>query len=456
MKMKSLGGNENYIEEKIKKLTGNKNLQNILKICRIMNRHDTDQLLVMNVPLSNKVWVELFTNVTNKLLKIHLPTIYGKVIQIDKENLIELPSEDIERFNVIVLEEQDNNLEITKIEKASKYDVNELLALIGRHPFVDNQGWHICKVSYTSELKECIGIGQCTLKARGGDYDGDAILLILLKLPRKYHEQYSPDVTETKHKISETITIPKSMDKAKLKLEIGEIQLHDFKFQYMDKNHCIVFPETISHLQNIQSLTGAILLAINVSTEYREKWSRKQLKENTEMLMVAIKQELEILRKNNPEKFKEYVQVFKIIHPTFLQIIVPLIFIENINLELYQAIIRTFVKDKGPSLFGYLQKIFLSTVNEPEDIERVLKWISDHQQKIIDMKKAEHSILDYNFALLYKSNKKLKESELGDLYKQWEMIPYNWSKQKWKLLTYGKPSCSKIDTLVTIIHNIWR
>ena len=432
-----------FMEDKISALAKDPRLQTLIKLLRIINRHDTDELILRGMPLSHPRWIDVYKKAVDTLVRIHLPSIYGKAIQIDKENLIELPEEDKHRFNVIVFESNNNELKIAKIDKADKYETDELLALVGRHPFVDPLGWHICKVAFNPNLKECIGIGQKTMKDRGGDFDGDAIMVLLLKLPKEYYEKYAPEVTDVQYNISESIQLPKSINKAVVKTEIKDLEIPDFDFPGVpsntNTNELNIYPETISHLQNTETLAGAILLAINIATGYRVRWTRDQLKRNTEQL-------ISILKAANPE-------ILQTVHRSFLQIITPLILIHDIDVDLYQAVIRIHIKDKGPSLFGYLQKVLLSVTETPEEIERVLNYISQNQQKVLDMKKGEHSILHYNNALLHKRGEVLANSEIGDLYERWKNTDYNWSKDKSKLLTFGKPS-NELDKLATVVHNI--
>jgi len=452
--MQTLGGNNNtYIKEKIQQITSDKRVQRIIEVCRQLNRADTDRLIMMNISLSDKEWTEIFKDAVDKLTKIHVPTIYGKVVQIDYENLVMLPIEDKNRYKVLVLEEKDNMLQVTDIKDANNFEENELLALVGRHPFVDTLGWIMTKVTFSKELKEVIGIGQKTWKQRGGDFDGDAAMIILLKLPKKYYDKYVPEVTRSTYRSHEYIKLPKKSSKAVISIEFNDLTIPKVEFHYVKDNKCRIFPESISHLQNLETLTGAILMAINIATNYRVKWTKQQLKRNTEMLITAIKQELQTLKQRNPQLFAKYAIIFSKIHPTFLQIVTPLLFIDNIDLEMYQAILRVHIKDKGPSLFGYLEKVFLSVAQTREDIERVLKYISKHQQKVIDMKKAEHSLLDYNEALISKNKEQLKESELKDLYERWKNVDANWSKNKWQLLVYGKTN-DIIDLLAAIVHKI--
>ena len=162
--MVTLNGN-NPTENKLMMLANNdKRMYNILKVCWCLNRYDMEKYMAMNLPLSDNSWIELFKNVVEKLSKIHIPTVYGKAVQIDMENIIELPYNDIERYNVLMLEECNDKLQITKIVKASEVEENDLLALVGRHPFVDVKGWTITKVTFSKELHEVIGIGQHTLR----------------------------------------------------------------------------------------------------------------------------------------------------------------------------------------------------------------------------------------------------------------------------------------------------
>lgn len=455
--MQVLNGNKsepgNYIKEKIHKMTGDKRLARIIEVCRLLNRHDVDKLIMMNIPLSAREWTEIFKDAVNKLTKIHVPTIYGKAVQIDYENLIMLPEEDKYRYKVLVLEEKGNMLQIADIKDANNFEENELLALVGRHPFVDTLGWTTTKVTFSKELKEVIGIGQKTWKQRGGDFDGDAAMIILLKLPKKYYDKYVPEVTRSTYETSEYIKLPKKSCKAVVSVEFNDLTIPKVDFHYVKDNKCRIYPESISHLQNLETLTGAILMAINIATNYRVKWTKQQLKRNTTQLITEIKQELEYLRDTNPQLFTKYVTIFSKIHPTFLQIITPLMLIDDdIDIEMYQAILRVHIKDKGPSLFGYLEKVFLSVAQTREDIERVLDYISKHQQKVIDMKKAEHSLLDYNEALVSKNKEQLKASELKDLYERWKNVDANWSKNKWKLLLGVENDI--IDKLATIVYKI--
>jgi len=453
IKMKALNGNKNYFQQKVLELTyGDTKTAKLIEVCRLLNVHDTSRLVMMNIPLSSREWTELFKDVVDKLIKIHLPTIYGKAVQIDYENVIVLPEEDKKHFNVIVLEEKDGLLQITDIKKAHELKEEELLALVGRHPFVDVHGWAITKVTFDKNIKEVIGIGQQTLKQRGGDFDGDAIMVILLKLPKKYYDEYAPEVTESKYESSEHITLPTKVSKAVVDVEINDLTIPKVEFQYVENNKCRIFPESISHLQNLETLTGAILMAINVATNYHIKWTKQQLKRNTELLLKQIEQELQYLRENNPNQFTIYHKLYDQLHPTFVQILVPLMFIDDIDIEMYQAILRVHIKDKGPSLYGYLEKVFLSVAQTRKDIERVLNFISKHQQKVIDMKKAEHSLLQYNEALKNKSKEKLKVSELADLYEKWLQVEANWSKNKWKLLLGIENDI--IDKLATIVNKV--
>ena len=124
---------------------------------------------------------------------------------------------------------------------------------------------------------------------------------------------------------------------------------------------------------------------------------------------------------------------------------------KDLNLPLYSSTIRLHLKDKGPAIFGYLQKILLSVANTRDEIKRVLDFIDLKQQEVIDLKKAENSILSFNSALNSKRSENLENNEqIADLYIKWkEETDANWSKNKWKLLFNNNPQ-DELDQLAVL------
>jgi len=444
-------GNNGYIEQKLKELIPDKRLYRYKLLLRELNRHDFDRLFLRTGKVTGDEWIQFYKDIVDKLIKIHIPNIYGKTVQIPQENLVILPEDDKKYMNVLVMDYVQDKLKVVGIKPASEFDSNELLCLLGRHPFVDTKGWTICKVDF-GQLKGVIGVGQQTWVDRGGDFDGDSALIVLIKLPEKLHRELEPEVYETTYEINESITIPKSIKKAVVEVKLDTIEMPDFRFAYCKDNKCTVFPETISYLQNLENLTPAILMAINIATDFKIKWNANQLKNNTEMILQAVKEEIEIIKKKDRQSAKLLQQFIDAIHPTFMQILTPLVFIENdIDIELYQAVLRIFLKDKGPSKFGALQKRLLSVAETKEEIRRVLDFIAEKQQAIIDLKKAEHPITAFNEALNATRKEYLENSEVADLYIKWRNIDANWSKNKYKLLFYEIEN-DIVDKLVSVVR----
>jgi hypothetical protein len=194
-------------------------------------------------------------------------------------------------------------------------------------------------------------------------------------------------------------------------------------------------------------------MAINVSTNFEVRWNKQQLIETTQKIKNAIKNELNELKEKQPKVYEQLKAFIDNIHPVFFSILTPLMCIDNIDAEMYQATLRIYLKDKGPSIYGYLQKILLSVSESKEEIERALNFIDRKQQAIIDLKKAEHSLVNYNEALKAKAKKFLEQSEVKDLYEKWKAVDCNWSKNKWKLILYGQKN-DELDELASIVHKI--
>ena len=93
----------------------------------------------------------------------------------------------------------------------------------------------------------------------------------------------------------------------------------------------------------------------------------------------------------------------------------------------------------------------LSVANTRDEIERVLDFIDLKQQEVIDLKKAENSILSFNSALNSKRSENLENNEqIADLYTKWkEETDANWSKNKWKLLFNNNPQ-DELDQLAVL------
>ena len=391
--LKNLNGND-YVKRKLKEAIKDERLFKLSCVVRELNRHDFDRLFLQYSSISQppEEWQQFYKDIVDKLIKIHVPTTYGKAIQIDYENLIELPAEDRNKIQVLIFDYIENKLQITDIHPANNFKVDELLALVGRHPFKDILGWTVCQVKFSDELHEVIGISQHTWKMRGGDFDGDDVLVILMKLPEQLHKQLKPEIKKAEYKTNEIITLPTKMSKATISKEINNITIPDFEFTYCKQGRCLIYPETISHIQNLENLHGAILMAINIATSFNIRWDKNTLITATKHIINELKRELEEAgHKLSSKQYQQLKTIIEEIHPTFYMILTPILAIDNIDIDLYQATLRIFLKDKGPAIFGYIQKQLLSVAETREEIEQALNYVDQKQQQVIDLKKAENS-----------------------------------------------------------------
>jgi FtsZ-binding cell division protein ZapB len=176
--------------------------------------------------------------------------------------------------------------------------------------------------------------------------------------------------------------------------------------------------------------------------------TKQELLQQRDSIIQLIKTEIENIEDDSERE--ELLEIFSEIHETFITILVPIMY-KDLNLPLYSSTIRLHLKDKGPAIFGYLQKILLSVANTRDEIKRVLDFIDLKQQEVIDLKKAENSILSFNSALNSKRSENLENNEqIADLYIKWkEETDANWSKNKWKLLFNNNPQ-DELDQLAVL------
>jgi hypothetical protein len=440
VQVKALNGNK-FIRKFLKELSGgDEELEAKLHIIRELNRYDFDKAALITKDIGSKEMQLVYNDTVDKLTKIYLPTIFGKAIQIDFDNLITLPIYHLDNYQVLITDDKYN---IIGIEPANKFPEEELIALVGRHPFKDTKGWTFTKVTFNN--LDCIGISQKTLKERGGDFDGDPIMVILFYFDPRIRKEIEPKVTKVKYDTNEAIKLPVKMDKATLKKELKNIEIPEFDFKYSNNNHVILYPETISHIQNLETLNGAILMALNICGI---NITKQELLQQRDSIIQLIKTEIENIEDDSERE--ELLEIFSEIHETFITILVPIMY-KDLNLPLYSSTIRLHLKDKGPAIFGYLQKILLSVANTRDEIKRVLDFIDLKQQEVIDLKKAENSILSFNSALNSKRSENLENNEqIADLYIKWkEETDANWSKNKWKLLFNNNPQ-DELDQLAVL------
>jgi len=451
-----ISSNNNYILNKIKEEIHDEKLIKFFSYIRHLNMHDFDQALLKNNTLNCKDMDLVYKSIVDKLIKIHVPTLYSKVIQSNYENLIELPLEDKHRFNVLIFDyDKDKNLIIKEITTIDKIETEEqILAMVGRHPFVNIHGWCLCKVAFNNNIKEIATIGQKTWKDRGGDFDGDAMIAILIKLPKQQHEQLEPKVYKSEFKSNEHIELPKIDSKIGVENELKDIRFSKFNLNYTENNKCKIYPSTISHLQNINHLQGAIVTAVQISTQTIH-WNSDKVNDLTTYIMKKIKEELPLLKKQDPQLYKNLIEILPKIHRQFFMLIMPLIILEDkIDTELYEACIRIYLKDTGPQIMGRIQKQLLSVSKTPEEIKESLNFVNKQQQQIIDLKKAENPISNYNYVLNIRKNLD-NINEIKDIFNKWKHIERNWSKNKKELLFYESSNPDDIDLLVSIIPQIF-